>query len=143
MKRVFEAAMLMMLALSVAALAGDIDEGAKRTLEGLSTSWRGESAGGVCGAFPEGDAKVSFRLGGRSDSFSREQAEGVLDSYFDEVAVSKVSLRKNGYSGGGKRFSATYDYEYADSNGGKHTGLLQFSIENQDGRWVLQSVSAD
>lgn len=143
MKRVFQAAMLMVLALSGAALAGDIDEGAKRTLEGLSASWKGESAGGVCGAFPEGDAKVSFRLGGRSDSFSREQAEGVLDSYFDKVSVTKVSLRKNGYSGGGKRYSATYDYEYSDSNGGKHTGLLQFSIEDQDGRWVLQSVSAD
>lgn len=141
MKRVLQAAMV--LALSAVAFAGDIDEGAKRTLQGLSSSWSSESASGVCDAFPDGDAKVSFRLGGRSDSFSRKQAEGVLDSYFDKVGVTKVSLRKNGYSGGGKRYSATYDYEYTDQNGAAQTGLLQFSIEDQDGRWVLQSVSAD
>lgn len=143
MERVIRAVLAIVIALSGVAAAGDIDEGARRTFEGLAASWRGESAGGICGAFPEGDAKVSFRLGGRSDSFSREQAERVLGDYFDGVAVAKVTLCKRGYSGGGKRYSATYDYEYTDSNGAKHTGLLQFSIEDQDGRWVLQSVSAD
>ncbi|GEM_PF-6038537 len=144
MERRFRAAIVMVLALSAVALAGDIDEGAKQAFQGLSSSWSSESADGVCDAFPEGDAKVSFRLGeGADGSFSKDHAQGVLESYFEKVSVVKVSLRKNGYNGGGKRYSATYDYKYSTPDGQEHTGLLQFSIEDQDGQWVLQSVSAD
>lgn len=136
-------AVVFAIALAGVASAGDIDENAKRAFEGLSSSWKGESAGGVTGYFPEGDAKVSIRLPGRDGSFSRDQAEGVLDRYFGDVGVVRVSLRKNGYNGGGKSYSATYDYTYSTADGEEHDGLLQFSIKDQDGRWVLQSVRVE
>lgn len=143
MKRLVRNVLAIAIALAGVALADDIDDGARRAFQGLASSWSGESAGGVCSYFPAGDAKVSVSVGGRSGEFSREQAKGVLEQYFRGVQVTRVTLRRDGYHGGGRRYSATYDYEYATQDGHEHSGFLQFSIESRDGRWVLQSVRAD
>lgn len=137
-------ALMLAAALGGAAIAGDIDEGAKGAFDAISSSWSGEDSGGVCGYLPKGDAKVSFYLDGQaSGSYSSKQAKGVLSAYFGRVDVLRVSLRKDGYSGGGKQYSATYDYEYSTPDGAKHSSHLQFSISEKDGRWVLQSATVD
>jgi hypothetical protein len=129
---------VLLIALALPGFADDPDDAAIAVFESVSNAWATGNYE-TLGVFMDKDSKVSLSLDDNG-SYSKDQAIARLKKYFASNRTTLLKLEKDGYEGGNNP-SASYEYEYKDSNGNKRSATLLVTLRKKGERWVISQIS--